>query len=288
MIHANTRNTYLMHYFKTILNYIVYLNVIIATSAGILIAGITNLFNIENTTDYGFFGFFATLCVYNSHRLVKANSETKTPWLKWVKQHQKLILNLSVLSGGLSVYYFIKLINQIRPTILALITIAVVITFFYVVRIKKKNIRELPYLKIHSIAFTWTAIIIAFPIMNENILNSQILLFFIPAHYLYFIAVAIPFDIRDLQYDLPTQKTIPQVIGVKNAKIVAIILLIITAILIYIFSKVSLLTPLFLLAIIIQILLIASSKLTQKDFHYNVLIDGSIAVLGISYLIINN
>ena len=277
-----------MHYFKAILNYIVYLNVIIATSAGILIAGVSNLFNIENTTNYGFFGFFATLCVYNSHRLVKANFETKTPWLKWVKHHQKIILNLSVLSGGLSVYYFIKLLNQIRPTILALITIAVAITFFYVVRIKKNNIRELPYLKIHSIAFTWTVIIVLFPVVNENLLNLQVLLYFLPAHYLYFIAVAIPFDIRDLQNDLPTQKTIPQVIGVKNAKIIAIILLVISALLIYIFSKASILSPTFLLAITIQILLIASSKLTRKDFHYNILIDGSIALLGISYLIINN
>lgn len=277
-----------MHYLKAILNYIVYLNFIIAISAGSLIAGIANQFNIENITDYSFFGFFATLCVYNSHRLVKTNFETKTPWLKWVKQHQKIILNLSVLSGGLSVFYFIKLLNQIRPTVLVLITIAVAITFFYVVRIKKKNIRELPYLKIHSIAFTWTVIIIAFPVMNENILNSQILLFFIPAHYLYFIAVAIPFDIRDLQNDLPTQKTIPQIIGVKNAKIVAIILLVITTLLIYIFSKGSLLSSTFILAITIQILLIASSKLTRKDFHYNILIDGSIALLGISYLIINN
>lgn len=277
-----------MHYFKTILNYIVYLNVIIATSAGVLIAGISNLFGIENIIEYGFFGFFATFFVYNSHRLVKANSETKTPWLKWVSRHKKFILNLSVLSGLVSVLCFIKLINVISITIVALIIIAVCLAFFYVIRLGQKNIRELPYLKVHSIAFTWTAIIVLFPIMNENVFDSQALLYFIPAHYLYFLAVAIPFDIRDLKHDLPTQKTIPQVIGVKNAKIVAVILLTITILLINIFSNSYLLTPLFLLAISVQILLIVSIKLTQKDFHYNILIDGSIALLGLSYLIINN
>ncbi len=274
-----------MHYFKTILNYIVYLNVIIATSAGVLIAGISNLFGIENIIEYGFFGFFATFFVYNSHRLVKVNSETKTPWLKWVSRHKKFILNLSVLSGLVSVLCFIKLINVISITIVALIIIAVCIAFFYVIRLGQKNIRELPYLKVHSIAFTWTAIIVLFPIMNENVFDSQVLLYFIPAHYLYFLAVAIPFDIRDLKHDLPTQKTIPQVIGVKNAKIVAVILLTITILLINIFSNSYLLTPLFLLAISVQILLVVSIKLTQKDFHYNILIDGSIALLGLSYLI---
>ncbi len=277
-----------MHYFKTILNYIIYLNVVIATSAGVLIAGITNLFGIENIIEYGFFGFFATFCVYNSHRLVKASFETKTPWLKWVSRHKKLILNLSVLSGLISVLYFIKLINEIRITIIALIIVAVCIAFFYVIRLGQKNIRELPYLKIHSIAFTWTAIIVLFPIMNENVLNSQVLLYFIPAHYLYFMAIAIPFDIRDLKHDLPTQKTIPQVIGVKNAKILAVVLLIITALLINIYANSYLPIPLFLSAVLIQILLIISTKLTKKDFHYNILIDGSIALLGASYLGITN
>ncbi len=286
MIQENTNSTDVMHFFKVILNYIVYLNVIIATSAGVLIAGITNLFNITNYLEYGLFGFFSTFCVYNTQRLFKATLETKTPWLKWVNKHKRLILNLSIISGLLSVYYFIQLLNNITITITLLVGFALCIAFFYVVRLGKKNIRELPHLKIHSIAFTWTAIIVVFPIVNENMLNSEIVLFFIPAHYLYFIAVAIPFDIRDLKYDSPTQRTIPQVIGIKKAKIIASVLLIITVIFIDIFSNSFLLTPLFLFVIIAQIILITFTRKTHNDYYYSVLIDGGIALLGINYLTI--
>ena len=286
MIQESTSNTFIMYYFKVTLNYIVYLNFIIATSAGVLIAGIVSLFDIANYLEYGLFGFFSTFCVYNAQRLFKASLETKTPWLKWVSKHKKLILNLSIVSGLLSVYYFIQLLNNINLTIVILVVVALCIAFFYVVRLGRKNIREIPHLKIHSIAFTWTAIIVAFPIVNENMLNSEIILFFIPAHYLYFIAVAIPFDIRDLKYDLPTQRTIPQVMGIKKAKVLAIALLIITVLLISFFSNYYLLKPLFLLAVIIQMFLIISTKTTQKDFYCTILIDSAIAFLGISYLTI--
>lgn len=39
--------------------------------------------------------------------------------------------------------------------------------------------------------------------------------------YVYFIAITIPFDIRDLAYDLDEQATFPQVLGVKNALLLA-------------------------------------------------------------------
>ncbi len=162
---------------------------------------------------------------------------------------------------------------------------SVIISFFYVVRLKGKNIREFPYLKIHSIALTWTLIIVIFPIVNENISDWEILAIFIPAHYLYFVAVAIPFDIRDLKHDAPTQRTIPQVVGIRNSKLISVSLLMLTTgCLGYLFSSL-LLTPLFIFTILAQILIILFSTERHHEFYYSVLLDGGIALLGISYLI---
>ncbi len=268
------------------LKYIVYLNLVIATSAGVLASGVAHFFTIDNYVYYGLFGFFSTLCVYNIQRLIKANKEINTPWLKWVSKHSLLTIIISSISGFLGSYFFIKLLNDITITIVLLIGISTFISLFYVVRIGRKNIREIPHLKIHSIAITWTAVIVLFPILNENISNWQIVTFFILAHYLYFIAVAIPFDIRDLKYDLLTQRTIPQMVGVQNAKVISIILLAMVIVGLGVVSSYLLLTPLFVLAIVIQIFLIAFVTEKHNDFFYSIYIDSAIGLLGVSYLIL--
>ncbi|SNZ01175.1 hypothetical protein [Flagellimonas pacifica] len=271
--------------FKLILTYISHLNIVIATSAGLLAAGIANIFNLDQYLSYGQFAFFSTLCVYNLQRVVKVNLETKTPWLSWVGQHRTLIILISIVSGLLGGYFFVLLLNEITPIVMMLMVGATTISFYYVVRIGSKNLRELPHLKIHLIALTWTIIIVVFPMLNENIHNWETFIIFIPAHYLYFAAVAIPFDIRDLKYDLPSQRTIPQVIGIPKAKIISILLLILVLISLGVVSSYSISTPLFVLAIIVQMLLILYSTEKRKDFYYSILIDGAIALLGVSYLI---
>ena len=267
-----------------ILRYIIHLNFVIATSAGILAAGIADIFALPNYFLYGFFSFFSTLCVYNSQRLFKATIGRKTPWLKWVFKHSKLVFILSAFSGLIAVYLLFRLVNNITSITITLFVLAIIISFFYVFSIGEKNLREFPYFKIHAIAITWTLIIVLFPIVNENIADWEALLIFIPAHYIYFVAVAIPFDIRDLKYDAPTQRTIPQVVGVRKAKVVSILLLISTAIGIgLVFPNISK-TLLFILAVSTQILLIAFTTLNRQEIYYSVLIDGAIALLGISYL----
>ncbi len=274
--------------FKTIIKYIIHLNFVIATSAGLLIAGICNVFLIENDLYYGFFGFFSTLFVYNSQRLFKANIETKTAWLKWVYQHRKIIFFLSISSGIISGYLFFKLLNKVTPIIVLLFILAIMISLFYVIKIKGRSLRELPYVKIHSIALTWTLVIVLFPILNENIYDLDILLIFIPANYIYFVAVAIPFDIRDLKHDSLTQRTIPQVVGIRNSKLISILLLISTALGIGIVFPNILKTLTFVIALSTQITLIVLTTVNRQEIYYSLLIDGAIALLGISYLTINN
>jgi len=124
---------------------------------------------------------FSTLFVYNSQRLFKSNSKTKTPWLRWVDDHRLTISILSIISGLLAAYFFIQVLNEVTLTIVALVSGAGLISFFYVVRIGEKSIREIPYLKIHSVALIWTFMMVVFPIVNENIRNWRILMFFTPA-----------------------------------------------------------------------------------------------------------
>ena len=266
------------------LKYIIYLNFVIAISAGLLTAGVCNLFDISSYSDYAFFGFFSTLFVYNGQRLFKARTKVRTPWLEWVIQHRQLVFIVTVMSGLIACFYFFKLLNKPTFLIYVLVIVGIVISYLYVVQIKGKSLRELPYIKIHLIALTWTLIIVLFPLINENIYHKEVLKLFIPAHYLYFLAIAIPFDIRDLKYDSPTQKTIPQVFGVKKARLISIFLLIISAIILGFIFTYQLLIPLFFIVILIQLLLILFTTERRNEIYYSFFIDGGIAFLGISYL----
>ncbi len=271
-----------MSLFKVLLDYLAYLNLVIATSAFALAAGVANVFGIDNYWEYGFFSFFSTFCVYNSQRLFKLNKESKAPRLQWMYDHRKLVIISILISLLLALYYFFRLINGINVGVIALGCAGVLISFFYVVGIGKKSLRDISYVKTHAIALTWTLIILVLPVVNESIYLSELLLYFIPAHYLYFLAIAASFDINDLKVDPAIQRTIPQIVGFRHTKAVAIVLLIISTIGIsYCFFD-----PLIILAILTQVLLIGRVTGKQNDIYFNILIDGAIALLGISYLAI--
>jgi 4-hydroxybenzoate polyprenyltransferase len=90
-----------------------------------------------------------------------------------------------------------------------------------------KNLRKTPGLKIFIVATVWSLLIVVFPIINfTNKLDVSFLIFFVQV--LIFVIVTIfPFEIRDLNSDCKQLRTIPQIIGVKNTKVLALCLLII-------------------------------------------------------------
>ena len=166
----------------------------------------------------------------------------------------------------------------------SLLGISGVISLFYVFKIRGRNLREVPFLKIHLISFSWVAILIVFPLINENEYSN-----FLPlciAHYLYVLAVTIPFDIRDLKFDMPHQKTIPQMIGVAASKALSVWLLLIFGWVMIYFVDGNLMTnPMFVVSILVQILLVLFMNENRSDIYCAGLIDGAIALLGMSYFL---
>tara|TARA_R110002072_G_C7973360_1_gene535044 strand:+ start:2223 stop:2942 length:720 start_codon:yes stop_codon:yes gene_type:complete len=237
---------------------------------------------IESWIYYGVFAFSSTLAVYNGQRLFKSADVHKSPWLGWVRKHQKMIFLLVFFSIVLAGLTFLR-IQKMDLTALALLLISGLVSVFYVFRIKGKNMRELPFIKIHLIAFTWVVVLIVFPLINEN--SSVQILPMAFSHYLYVIAVTIPFDIRDLKYDAPNQKTIPQVIGVKASKILAISLLVSFFCCMILQQENLAFNAVFYCAVLLQMILLAFMNEKRSDFYCAGLIDGTIALLGLSYFL---
>jgi len=245
-----------------------------------LSAGISFAFGIEKWLYYGLFALFSTLLVYNGQRFIKARENKQTPWLIWVNQHTYFLWFLMIVSALIAGVLLLELI-QFKINVLFLLIVAVLISVLYVIRIGKRNAREIPYLKIHLIAFTWVFVLVLFPILNENI--DFPILWISMAHYFYVLGVAIPFDIRDLKYDNPLHKTIPQVLGVFGAKLTSVVLLLtFMAIMLWQFPMLQT-NILFYFSGFIQILLTIMMNEKRSDFYCAVWIDGAIALLGLSY-----
>ncbi len=230
--------------------------------------------------NYGVFAFFSTMAVYNGQRLFKSEQSSQTVCLDWVKKHQRILFLIVVFCSMASLTSLFSVLNWNIKTLI-LLAVAGVISALYVIKVKGLNMREVPYLKVHLIGISWSMILFVFPILNEE-LNEPVLIYSV-AHYLYIIAITIPFDIRDLKHDNAQYRTIPQVLGVVKSKWFAALMLSTFVVLMLLVSPDLLLNVMFYIAVSAQLVLITLMNEKRSDAYCAGLIDGAIALLGISY-----
>ena len=208
-----------MNLLKQCFGFYVFANIHVALASYCLIRITFLEFDFENQS-LALFVFFATILSYNMIRLVqldRINSMTAI----WIKANKKglVLLNIMALFG---LVYFAFDLNL--SGFIALLPF-VVATLFYVLPIKNKSsgLRQIPGLKLFLIAISWAGITLYFPIQEAGLSAVSNQWLFFVQRFLFVLAITIPFDIRDSQFDLRELATLPQVLGVNKAKIVAII-----------------------------------------------------------------
>ncbi len=176
---------------------------------------------------YLFLIFFATLCEYNVHRFITVitnkealNSEKH----KWVKDNLIAFYALVILSV---VGFVIAAFMAKKEVLLTLAPIAA-LTLLYSIPVygNKKSIfrlREIPYLKIFIISFTWSATTVLLPLIQTGQeFNTQHVSLILIERFIFVLAITIPFDIRDMEADRAANtKTIPLLLGEKRSMIVS-------------------------------------------------------------------
>ncbi len=236
---------------------------------------------IETWYLYGLFAFFSTFSVYNGQRLIKSTQPTQTLWLLWVQRNEKS-LYLATFASGLLTISSLLFIGKISPGAVLLLSVSGVVSLFYVIPIKGVIMREIPHIKIYLIAMTWAVVLILFPMINEEKFVWNIALHAL-AHTFYIISVAIPFDIRDVKFDRNSHKTIPQVVGIRSAKIVSITLLTAFFVIMVMFEPQLIYAPVFYIAAGAQYVLLLYMNENRGDLYCAGAIDGVIGLVGISY-----
>src|SRR6056297_88189 len=148
--------------------------------------------------------------------------------------------------GVISVLAFLAMCLMLFRLPIDVILLAAVfgaITIAYAVPVSegKRNLRSVYGIKIAVIAIVWAGVTVILPVMNYGIESLSVLDVGAESlQRLLFVAVLIlPFDIRDYRYDDSTLGTLPQLIGVRESKVLGMGLLISCVVLEAIINPVS-------------------------------------------------
>lgn len=214
-----------MRFFDKVLSIYLHssIHVALACTSLVYITGLT----LAITIDYTLLAFVFTMTVTGYNFVLYAGIA------KW--HHQSLLPNLKLIQlfsliSFLAMLYFLW---QLPAALWGWIIFTGVLTLFYAVPVlpNGKNLRNTAGVKIGIIALVWAVTTVIFPIVNSNVSYDTTVLFLFLQRLLFVFVLILPFEIRDLTNDDISLGTIPQRVGIKNTKIVGILLLIIVAVL---------------------------------------------------------
>jgi len=276
--------TKLIAVIRKIVELIVYGNIWISLGAVALTLNTFLVMNWVITDCFLLLVFFATSLSYCFQRVVRHTSGSliNSTRHQWIYNNKKSLYSLIIISSGISGYIFFTLFTFYE---LLYFSPLIAIALFYAVKVFSKSLRDIPFIKIILIALSWAAVTVLIPAyINEGLDANDIWILFI-LNFIYIFALVIPFDIRDLDFDEPEKKTIPQLIGIRAAKHTAITLLVICGLLSLILSK----GALFLIPVyIVSIIVLFQVNERKKELFYAYGIDGLILLFPFSTWIVKS
>ncbi|SNZ01542.1 hypothetical protein [Flagellimonas pacifica] len=200
-----------------------YLNASIHVALAVIsLLGVTSLV-LEIPLNLSLFGFvfFGTIVCYN---FVKYGVEAKK-YLVVMNAYHKNIQALSFFCFGLAVYFLIHLDRKIWVAVLGL----GLISCLYAIPLlpKTKNLRSLGGFKIYIVALVWVGFTVLLPVLDNELDISWDLKILFLQRFILVVALILPFEIRDLQWDDPEIKTLPQIFGIYKTRMLGVILMVV-------------------------------------------------------------
>jgi len=228
------------------------------------------------------FVFMATLFTYNVSSvqavLARFLYGKQSVGKSWVLRNRTALSGLGIagiLIAAVIYFYYNLNISFWFVLHLAIISVGYTVPILYRAR-KARPLRKIPLLKVFLIAYVWAAVTIFFPLMDAGmeVWNEQALLLFI-RRFLFILALALLFDIRDYTYDRNTSiLTIPGLIGVMKTKFLSLGLLLLYAVLAIMTETGATVTALLIGAAGAAIVVIFSAEY-KKRVYYLLLADGA-------------
>lgn len=221
-----------------------------------------------------FFVFYASIIGYNFVKyfgIAKSYYRRVTNWFK-------TILVFSFLCFFLMCYY----VYQLQTNTLLCVLGFGIITLFYAVPFlpkdmfldSKNNLRSIGGLKIYVIAIVWSGVTVILPLINNNYTVGVDVLITGLQRFVLIIVLMLPFEIRDLQFDSLKLATIPQKIGLKQTKVLGVLLIIVFFFLEFFKDEIDIKKIIVLLIISVTTLLfLLFSKIQQGKYYSSFLVE---------------
>jgi 4-hydroxybenzoate polyprenyltransferase len=277
-----------------IINFLIYGNVLIAVCAYVQTAQTCYFLRIENTplSILPIFAALSTFFLYNIHKpitfLLRKELMENQRFLK-TKSFSTPLSILTVLSGIFCCYLFfsIKTATQWSLILAAILSMSYVLPIF-----GGKRLRDLPFVKIFTIAFVWAFVTVILPVREYGkIIDSRILLMFLEKA-LFIFAITIPFDIRDMDWDAKMNvKTIPLSMGIQKAKYLGVLCLMSCMLIVCILHKqgnyAQISTFVLLFTYLISIFVVIYTKKDRSDYYFYGLTDGMLLLQGLLILLLD-
>lgn len=238
----------------------------------------------DHLVAYSSLVFFATLFIYNLQRFFYKSQQDKSLnsiRRKWIAENQTSVKLLTFIGFvGVTIAFFFndfKILFYLSP--LLILSLAYFLPFI--------KLRKSPLFKLFTLVIVWTIATAVAPVLlsdTEFFTNKNLI--HIALRFCFMMAICIPFDLRDLQIDADDNvSTLPQIIGEKNAKRLAVGFMLIYMILIVLqcnaeFTTFKICIALLLSALItLTIVLMSNSK--RGEYFYVAVIDGTMILQGV-------
>ncbi len=174
------------------------------------------LLNIPIDFHLNFFVFFAIIGAYN---FVKYGVEAEKYILVALRYHKNIQI-VSIICLIFAIYH----LSFLPKNSFIFLFFLLLLTGLYAIPVlpHTKNLRNLGGLKIFIVALVWAGTTVILPAITETIPISWDVMIETLQRFLLVLVLMVPFEIRDLAYDMPELKTLPQRFGVFNTKIFAL------------------------------------------------------------------
>lgn len=191
-------------------------------------------------------------------------------------------------SLGATLFFFFLLDKKIQAvgSILCVATMAYM-TPFFINRVKVKGIRDFFLLKSVWLSLVWSIATVLIPSIHFKgfYFENKELVFF-AQRFLFILAIALAFNIRDYEYDLKRHmKTITTITGIARTKAIAFFLLALSLAVMFLLTFINAIALAFIPAILYTAFLVGFAKPATRNFFYVVLMDGAVLVQGLLLLL---
>ena len=170
--------------------------------------------------------FCGTLVIYNLDRLAERETGGSTHE-RWVERNRKLLWAITWLGAMAGVFCATQLTTASQWSLVpaGLVAVGYCLPIIKQDRYRYRRLKELPGAKLPLIALVWTYATMGLPMLESGVamsLDSAVLLM---TRFLFLAAVAMPFDVPDMQRDQQSGiATLPTLFGVRTTRWTALTL----------------------------------------------------------------